>query len=168
MKTVLFTVVFICAFAPRGMAQNLSTVDFRLQDVQGKERSFQELLKEKKTIGKGVIIVSFWALWCEPCKQELKAMKPIFEKFREKNFTYLAISVDNIRSISKVKNYVTAQNLPYEFWLDPSNEVFKKLNGTGMPYALIIDTDGKLIGKHQGFLAGDEKGVEEEIKKALE
>ena len=95
-------------------------------------------------------------------------MVPVFEKFKDKNLTYIAISVDNIRSSAKVGAYVKAQGLPYDFWLDPSSEVFKKLNGTGMPYSLIVDTDGKLIAKHQGFFAGDEKKIEEEIAKAME
>jgi peroxiredoxin len=168
MKLTVIIAIILFAFSAGSNAQDLSGVDFRLQDVQGKERSFQELLKEKHEIGKGVIVISFWALWCEPCKQELKAMLPVYEKFKGKNLTYIAISVDNIRSSAKVINYVKAQGLPYDFWLDPSSEVFKKLNGTGMPYSLIIDTNGKLIAKHQGFFAGDEKKVEEEITKAME
>ncbi len=168
MKLTLFTAIILLSLSSLATAQDLTGVDFNLQDINGDERSFQELLKQKQAVGKGVIIVSFWALWCEPCKQEMKAMAPVFDKYKDKNLTYLAISVDNIRSSAKVKSYVSAQGLPYEFWLDPSSEVFKKLNGTGMPYSLIIDTNGKLIAKHQGFFAGDEAKIEEEIKRVLE
>jgi thiol-disulfide isomerase/thioredoxin len=165
---MFYLVLFVLLLSGTATAQDLTNVDFRLQDINGKERSFQELLKARHDSGKGVVLISFWALWCEPCKQEMKAMLPVYEKLKGKNFTYIAINLDNTKSNAKVRSYVAAQKLPYEFWLDPNSEVFKKLNGTGMPYALIVNTDGKLIAKHQGFFAGDEKKIEEEILKGME
>jgi cytochrome c biogenesis protein CcmG, thiol:disulfide interchange protein DsbE len=172
MKTTLFLLVLVLVFANFAKAQDMGTVDFSLRDINGEEKSLQDLLKQIRGTEaqpkKGVLMISFWALWCEPCKQEMKALKETYEKYKDRNFHYLAINIDNPRSGAKVKAYVTAQGLPYNFWLDPNSEVFKKLNGTSMPYSLILASDGKLIAKRVGFIAGDEKEIAKDIAKALE
>ena len=167
-KSVFFAVLFL-ALAGQLAAQDLTKVDFRLRDVDGKDFSFQKFLAE---VGegkeKGAVFISFWAMWCEPCKQEMKALVPVFEKYRDHNFHFIAINLDNPRSLAKVKAYVQAQKLPYRFLLDPNSEVFKKLNGQSMPYSLLVDKDGKLVAKRAGVTAGEEAEIEEDIKKRLE
>jgi cytochrome c biogenesis protein CcmG/thiol:disulfide interchange protein DsbE len=167
-KFVVLIAVFLCV-ATQAIAQDLTSVDLYLRDIDGDEHSFQEYLEAVRDAGdKGAVIISFWAMWCEPCKQEMKALVPMFEKYKDQNLHYLAINLDNPRSIAKVKAYVKAQKFPYDLWLDPNSEVFKKLNGQSMPYSLIIDQDGKLIAKRTGYIAGDEAEIEEDVKKILE
>lgn len=170
-NTILaFTLLFLTATL--AVAQDLTSVDFVLRDINGDEHSFQTYLAEVRgpdeNPKKGAVLISFWAMWCEPCKQEMKALRAVYEEYKDRNFHYIAINTDNPRSLSKVKSYVTAQKLPYDFWLDPNSEVFKKLNGQNMPYSLILDSEGKLINKRVGYVAGEEKEIEEDIKKTLE
>lgn len=165
-----FFLVLLCSIS--APAQDLTSVDFHVRDVEGDEQSFQTLLQSVRgpeaAPKKGVIMISFWAMWCEPCKKEMKAMVEVFEKYKEKNFHYLAINIDNPRSLAKVKNYITAQKLPYLHWTDPNSEVFKKLNGQNMPYSLMVNEQGKLLAKRTGFLPGEEKEIENDIKKYLD
>ncbi|MCB2205125.1 TlpA family protein disulfide reductase [bacterium] len=167
MKNLIATVViFLCCVATL-RAQNLTSVDFFLQDVEGEDQSFQQYLAEvRDNTGRGksgVVVLVFWGL-CKACKQELKALESVYKAHTAGNLHILAININNTRSIAKVKSYITAQRIPFEVWLDPVSEVFKKLNGQGIPYTLIVDTDGKLLLKQHGFLAGDEKKFEKVIK----
>ncbi len=172
MKRITMLVALLVAGTMHLAAQDLTNVDFTLRDIDGKDQSFQKLLKEVRgdeaTPRKGAIIISFWAMWCTPCKAEMKALVGMYEKWAPKNLRYIAINTDNPRSLAKVKSYITAQGLPYLHWLDPNQEVFKKLNGQSYPYSLIVDSEGKLIAKRAGFIAGDEKEIEEDIRKILE
>ncbi|MBR9978252.1 MAG: TlpA family protein disulfide reductase [Bacteroidetes bacterium] len=169
MKNIIFFAALMLSFIGQAAAQDLSSVDFRLRDIDGKDFSFQKYLAEVREAGeKGAVLISFWAMWCEPCKQEMKAFVPIFEKYKDRNFHLLAINNDNPRSLAKVKAYVRAQKLPYQFLLDPNSEVFKKLNGQSLPYSLMLDQDGRLIEKRTGYFAGDEKEIEEDIIRILE
>lgn len=164
----LFALLFLLVTGSLA-AQDLTSVNFHLRDVEGKDRSFQKYMEEVRAKGeKGAVLVSFWAMWCEPCKQEMKALRETFEKYSGKNFHYIAINLDNPRSLAKVKAYVSAQKLPYEVWLDPNSEAFKKLNGQGMPYSLLVNAKGELVAKRTGFIAGEEKEIEEDIRKILE
>jgi len=169
MKKFAVLLALLLGVAGQAAAQDLTSVDLYLQDIDGDEHSFQDYLDEVREGGdKGAVFISFWAMWCEPCKQEMKALKPVYEKYEDQNFHYLAINLDNPRSLAKVKAYVKAQKLPYDFWLDPNSEVFKKLNGQSMPYSLLVNRDGELIAKRTGYIAGDEHEIEEDIKKILE
>lgn len=164
-----FVFLMLFGLAITGSAQDLTKVNFHLKDVNGKEQSFQKYLEGVKAAGeKGAVLISFWAMWCEPCKQEMKSLVEAYERLKDKNFHYIAVNLDNPRSLAKVKAYVTSQKLPYDFWLDPNSEAFKKLNGQSMPYSLLVDQDGKLIAKHTGFIPGDEKTLEDEIRSILE
>ena len=171
MKTSVAVFAFL-AFTVCAHAQDLTSVDFFLRDIEGTDQSFQKYLKSVRVSDdqpkKGVIILSFWALWCKPCQQEMKSLRETFEKYKDRNVHYLAINTDNVRSIAKVKAWVAAEKLPYNFWLDPDSEVFKKLNGQSMPYSLMLSESGKLLAKRTGFLAGDEKDIEKDILKYLE
>ena len=172
MQRFVFTLSFFVVLSMLCGAQDMANVDFHLRDISGNDRSLQEFLKSIRGTDeqpkKGALIISFWALWCEPCKQEMAALKPAFERLKDKNVHYLAINTDNPKSTAKVKQYVKTKDLPYDFWLDPNSEVFKKLNGQSMPYSMILDQDGKLIAKRTGFIAGDEKDIEADILKVVE
>ena len=167
-----FTLLFLALIASQAFSQDLTSVDFRLRDTNGDDQSLQQILASVRGSEtqprKGAVIISFWAMWCEPCKQEMKALKPMFEKLKDRNLRYIAINTDNPRSLAKVKVYLAAQGLPYTFLLDPNSEVFKKLNGQNMPYSLVLDQDGKLAAKRVGFIAGDEKEIELDVMKLLE
>ena len=170
-KYFLPVFAFAIIFGFTSYSQDLTSVDFTLKDIDGNEQSFQGLLKsfrDKDGNDKGVTVISFWAMWCVPCKQELKALIPVYDKLKEKHLRYIAINTDNPRSTAKVKSYVTAQEFPYIFLLDPNSEVFNKLNGQSMPYSLIVHNNGSLVEKRVGFLAGDEKEIEKILVKALE
>ena len=165
---IIFSLLVLTIFS-LATAQDLTDIDFTLKDISGEERSFQQLLKSFREKGeKGVTIISFWAMWCEPCKQEMKALVPIYEKLADKNVNYIAINLDTPRSLAKVKSYVKAQRFPYIVLLDPNSEIFNKLNGQSMPYSLIVKNNGSLIEKRVGFLAGDEQEIEQIVLKGLE
>ncbi|NOY06538.1 MAG: TlpA family protein disulfide reductase [Chlorobi bacterium] len=172
-KPVVLYLLVLLLLGGTSMAQDLTSVQFKLKDINGKKRSFQTIMKKvrgtEKTPRKGVVVLSFWALWCQPCKKEMKAFKPIFQQLRKEglNVEYIAINLDNIRSTAKVKSYVTAQKFPYIQLLDPNQRVFEKLNGQSIPYTLVLKESGALINKHIGFIPGDEKHLEEEIRNYL-
>lgn len=172
MKTRALFLALVLVAAGGLRAQDMTNVDFRLRDVDGTDQSFQKILKEVRgadaTPKKGAILISFWAMWCEPCKQEMKALRPMMEKLAEKNVRYIAINTDDPKSLAKVRTYVAAQKLPYLFLLDSNKEVFNKLGGLAMPYSLILDASGKLIAKRTGFQGGDEKEIEADVLKLVE
>ncbi|MBK6536494.1 MAG: TlpA disulfide reductase family protein [Ignavibacteria bacterium] len=159
MKKVFFFILFLLFISLKSYSQNYS--DFTLQDLEGNDVKLSKLLE------KGPVMISFWATWCSPCKEEMKKLFPVYEKYKDRGFTYLAINQDNQKSVSKVKSYINANGYSFPVVLDPDKSVFESYSGVGIPYSLLISKDKKIISKHLGYVTGDEIKIESEIKNAL-
>lgn len=158
-KTIFVFLVFILIFPVKSFSQFYN--DFEKTDLNGDD------LKLSKLLENGPVMISFWATWCSPCKEEMKKMQPIYEKYKSQGFTYLAISQDNQKSISKVKSFINANNYTFPVILDLDKHIFEQYSGIGLPYSLIIDGNKKIVAKHLGFITGDEVKIEQEIKDVL-
>jgi cytochrome c biogenesis protein CcmG, thiol:disulfide interchange protein DsbE len=161
MKKTIVAIGFLLMFAITLKAQTCS--DFTLPDVSGNDVTLNTYLD------KGPVLISFWASWCSPCKDEMRKMQGIYEKYKDKGFTYIAINQDNQKSIAKVKAFVEAENFTFPVILDSDQKINEAYNGAnlGLPYALLIGKSKEIISKHTGYLPGDEVTIENEIKTAL-
>lgn len=130
-----------------------------VQTITGDNVSLQEL------ISKGPVLVSFWALWCEPCKIELKQLQTIYDRFADKGFSILAINQDNQKSISKVSSYISSQEYSYFISTDPDGEVAQQFNVQSIPLSLLFDKNGTVVYKSLGYKPGDEKKIEGVLEK---
>ena len=162
-KYSMFTILLLVAifFTKNVSAQVYS--DFTLPDLDNNDVTLSSYLD------KGPVMISFWATWCGPCKEELKKMQPIYEQYKDKGFTYLAVSCDNQKSISKVKSFITSNNYTFPVVLDFEKKVFEAYGGRedDLPYFEIVSKDKQILYSHLGYKTGDEQTIEEEIKSAL-
>ena len=120
-----------------GIGQTAS--DFTLQTPDGKELTLSSLR------GKAVLL-DFWASWCGPCIREIPGVKRVYEKYHDKGFEILSVSLDN-----KKENWTQAiekHQLPWlhvcslKGWQCP---VAKLYNVSGVPMMLLIDAEGKIV-----------------------
>lgn len=159
MKKLIFIILLLVIFPLKSFSQYFN--DFTKPDLDGNDVTLSKLLE------KGPVMISFWATWCAPCKEEMKKMQPLYEKYKAQGFTYLAINQDNQKSISKVKSFINANKYTFPVVLDLDKHVFEDYLGVGLPYSLIIDKNKNVIAKHLGYITGDEVQIEKEIKDAL-
>ena len=137
----------------------ISAPDFELDDLSG------DLVVLSELKGKVVVIV-FWATWCEPCKQEIPFLSKMRDKYKSQGFEVLTISTDNAQTQSRVDHYARKWNT--RTMIDTDGEVKALLNPRGFaPYTLVIDRDGLIAFNYQGYQAGDEKMIEEIVKSLL-
>jgi peroxiredoxin len=142
------------------IAENMN---FVLRDAKGEDVNFKSLL------GKGPVLLNFWALWCEPCKQEMKAFKALTEKLKAQGVTMVAINTDKVKSVAKVRAYVTTQELDFPVLLDPDGGIARDLFAMeSLPYSLILNPDGTVYKRHVGYTAGDEVKTEEALTELIE
>ena len=142
-------------------AQDATTGRIVLDHLDGSTGTLSEYLQT------GPVYLSFWALWCEPCKQELRALKAFAKEHSDDPFTILAVNQDSPKSLAKVKAYVKSQGYPFQVILDPNTQVFQAFNGQNLPFAVLIDKSGKVVSTRTGYLPGDEKEIERDILKLI-
>ena len=114
------------------------------------------------------MIIDFFATWCKPCNRELSAISEVYDEWQEETGVKLiAISIDQAHNINKVKPLVDQLGWPYEVLLDPNSDFKRALGVQLIPYVLVVDGDGKIIGKHQGYTDGEEDQLIEEVRNAI-
>ena len=142
------------------ISQNVSP-NLKLTKLNGRTVTLSEYLK------KGPVLINFWAPWCSPCKKEMVYLDKFERKYKDEGLSILSISVDSQKSLSHVRSYIRANDYIYDVFLDPNRQVFKKLNGNLMPTNVLIDTEGKVLWRHYGYIPGDEENMDLQLRSAL-
>jgi cytochrome c biogenesis protein CcmG/thiol:disulfide interchange protein DsbE len=117
-----------------------------------------------------VVLVNFWATWCEPCQVEIPWLIEMQQKYEARGFTVLGVDVDDEGKsavapfVAKERFNVNGQNLLMNYPILLGNDaVADKFGGLfGYPTSFLISRDGKVIKKIQGLISY------EEITKAIE
>ena len=159
MKRIKWALLLL--FILPSLSYSQSDVDLNVKTLDNMQISLSSLYK------KGPTLVTFWALWCEPCREEMKHIKVLYKKYHDKDFQILSLNQDSQKSVAKVRAYISAQRIKFPVALDPNYQYMQKLSGQSIPYSLLFNTKGEIVYKQIGYLPGDEVKLEKEIRKLL-
>lgn len=112
------------------------------------------------------MIISFWATWCKPCKKELDAVHENYEEWvKETGVKLIAISIDDVRSSSKVVTDVKSKGWAFDVYLDENQDFKRAMNVNNIPHTFLVDGSGKIVWSHNSYTEGDEDQLFENVKK---
>ena len=80
----------------------------------------------------------------------------------------VAISIDDVRNVSKVKTYVDGQAWDYDVLLDTNEDLKRMMNFQTVPYTVLVDQKGNIVYTHSGYVEGDEYILEDHIKELID
>jgi thiol-disulfide isomerase/thioredoxin len=113
-----------------------------------------------------VVVLDFWATWCEPCKAALPEWESLAEAYRDRGVHLYAVSVDG--DPNKIGEFIQEVGLKVPVLLDRDAAVAEgTLHLTIIPTVLIVDRQGAIRGTHQGYAPADVKGYSKEIDPLL-
>jgi thiol-disulfide isomerase/thioredoxin len=106
-----------------------------LADLEGRRHDLKALR------GK-VVLVNFWATWCEPCREEMPSIQRLRERFADKPFAVLMVNLDEPEA--RVRRYVQEARLDLPVVLDPGKRVTSQWGVRILPATFLIGPDGRL------------------------
>jgi thiol-disulfide isomerase/thioredoxin len=114
---------------------------------------FEELMVDGKTKMKlsdlrgKVVLLDFWASWCGPCRRENPTVVGLYEKYKDKGFTVMSVSLD--KDGEKWKQAIEQDKLSWPYHVSDlkawSSEAAKLYQVKGIPFTVLIDKEGKII-----------------------
>ena len=115
---------------------------FSLKDRDGRVRTLADF--------KGhVVLVNFWASWCAPCKVSFPALDSLHQEFRDAGLEVVAINVDE--DAKDAYAFLAGKSPAMTILFDPRGRSPEAFKVEGMPSSFLIDRDGNIRFRHQGF-----------------
>ena len=154
-----FILLFVFSTAT---AQKSDLPTVTLADLDGKKVDFSSLANEDKPV-----IVSFWATWCGPCLKELAAIHDVYSDWQEETGVKLfAVSIDDAKSVKRVKPLVNGKGWDYTVLLDTNHDLKRAMNVANVPFTAVI-YKGKIVYKHTSYTPGVEKELIKQVKAVM-
>lgn len=115
---------------------------FTLMDLDGRQVSLDQYR------GK-VVLLNFWATWCEPCKAETPALEAAYRKLEGEGFVILGVDLYNAernqrRGLEDVRRFAQAYGVSYPVLLDEAGDVGGAYAIAPIPTSYMIDREGKV------------------------
>lgn len=150
------------AFCPKSQPNRPSPLlaqpapGFRLSDAAG------QLVSLSDYKGK-VVLLNFWATWCDSCQQEMPALETIYRHYRPQGFTILAPSVDEAGRKAVIP-FAARYGLSFPILIADVNTA-KTYQIFGLPTSYLLDVQGRIARKYVGPI--EPKVLENDILEQL-
>ncbi|MDZ4676662.1 MAG: TlpA disulfide reductase family protein [Oligoflexia bacterium] len=135
---------------------------FDLKIIGSKQKVSLTKLKGK------VVIVNFWASWCEPCKKELPLFNKIHHELSKQGLVIIAVNEDDEESVAI--EFLKTMPLDYQSVHDIASngqKLAEMCNLMAVPSTFLMNRQGKIAAIYNGFGPGDEKKIRKKIKELL-
>ena len=134
-----------------------ATPPLALRDLQGREHTLADYK------GK-IVVLNFWATWCDPCREEMPAMQRLQDKLAGK-LAVLAVSYGE--GPPRIKDFLSRVPVRFTVLLDRDTAAASAWKVKVLPTTLVIDPDQKIRYVAVGDIGWDTQPVEEQIRKLL-
>ena len=137
--------------APASVVEMLEGGDKALGDLQGK-----------------VVLVDFWATWCEPCLETMPRLQELYSAYSAKGFDVWGVSIDEDKDrIKKIKKMVDELDISYPIFVDAQQTpAWYQFKVKAIPAMYLLDRESQIVAQWAGKI--DYEEVEKEVLRRLE
>lgn len=116
--------------------------EFEINTLQGQQVSLKQL-------GGRVVVLDFWATWCEPCRESLPELKELSKKYPSEKLTLISVSADDDEKAWR--EFVGKKNMDWAQYRDADKKIRTAFGIHAFPTYLVIDGEGMIKERFTGF-----------------
>lgn len=152
-----------CASSPGTAPEGRGALaPFRAKDLDNRPLDLADHL------GKDVVLISFWATYCEPCKAEMPFLQRFHDRYAKDGLTIVSVALDGPDTSAEVAPYIRKQGYTFRVVLDESGDIAQALNPSATaPFAILADRTGNIVRRITGFQSSEADALEAELKTLL-
>ena len=133
----------------------------KLEDLDGESQPLSAHL------GKGPLLLDFWATWCKPCLMAMPELEELYGDLHERGLQIVGINEDGPRNASKVKPFVRTHGYSFPIVLDLNRNAQRRLNALTLPTTLLLDSEGVVVHASFGYRKGEIAKLRAKIEEML-
>jgi len=137
--------------------KKVQAVDFTLGRLNGKGSLSLSSLRGR------VVVLNFWAAWCDPCKSEAPRFQSAFERYRRHGVAFVGLDVTDYSGDARA--FLARYGITYANVRDQKGRVLAKYGGLPIPRTYVVSRSGRVV----GYIFGEARpeAIDSTIKKAL-
>jgi thiol-disulfide isomerase/thioredoxin len=109
-----------------------------------------------------VVYLDFWASWCGPCRESFPWMNHLKGELGHDGLVVIAVNVDRERA--EADRFLREHPAQFRIVYDPDGLLPEKFAVRGMPTSFLIDRNGHVQARHEGFLLRDRDALTQQIR----
>lgn len=109
-----------------------------------------------------VVYLDFWASWCAPCRQSFPWMNRLQGELGHDGLVVIAVNVDHERA--DAERFLREHAAQFRIVYDPDGLFPAHFGVRGMPTSFLIDRNGRVQSRHEGFLLRDRDALAQQIR----
>lgn len=99
-----------------------------------------------------VLVLSFWGLWCEPCRQEMPLLQELHEAYGTEGLVVGAVHTDGVEFAGRVAERFAEEGFEFRSLFDADGSVMRIFaDRPSTPLTVVIGPDGRMLYRHAGF-----------------
>lgn len=154
MKIIVFFIVWLLVWNCRTKPDTSSSELFSLELPTTNGDSF-DLATEKGT----VVVLDFWATWCEPCSKAVPVLNKLRNSEKGKSMHFWGINTDNPANLEEILEKEKSWGMEYPSLLDSDWKIVNKFHINGQPAMMVFNANGKEIYRQYGIMGSDLPGL---------
>jgi thiol-disulfide isomerase/thioredoxin len=113
-----------------------------------------------------VVLLNVWATWCPPCRYEIPELQRLHDRYRERGFEVIGVSVDE-GGLDEVRQFTVEKKMTYPVAIDPEGKLAALMQTSVLPTSVLLDRRGKVVWKHYGAVSEKDAELLKSLETAL-
>jgi thiol-disulfide isomerase/thioredoxin len=111
------------------------------------------------------LLINVWASWCPPCRQEMGSIERLFHRYGGRQFNVIGISTDDY--VDRATDFLKKSNTTFNNYIDSKLVLEQMLGADRLPLTILVDAQGKVLGKYYGAKEWDSPEAIDVLSKAF-